>query len=89
MWEQLLAGTRLVDAVIAITVAEAIALVVYYKVAGRGVAPSEFGLNLLSGLMLMLALRSSVAASGWVWTASFLAGSGAAHAADLWSRWRR
>ena len=77
------------DAAIAITVAEAIVLVVYHKATGRGVAASDFGLNLVSGLMLMLALRSSIAASGWVWTASFLAGAGAAHAADIWSRWRR
>lgn len=88
MLEQLLQGTRMVDAVIALTLVEGAALVVYRRFKRRGIALSDFGLNLLAGVMLMLALRSNMAESGWTWTAAFLAAAGLLHATDLWMRWK-
>lgn len=79
----------LVDFVIALTVLEGVALALYYRATGRGVAPRDYALNLVSGLCLMLALRAVLAAAAWHWTAAALAAAGLAHGADLWRRWRR
>jgi hypothetical protein len=87
--QDLLGGTRLVDAVLAITLAEAIALVLLHRLAGRGVPPADWGLNLLSGLCLMLAMRGALAQAGWGWMAACLAAAGLAHGLDIARRWRR
>ena len=89
MLQELLQGTRLIDVVIAITVAETAALLLYRLGTGRGLAPRDFLYNLFSGLMLMLALRSTMVSDGGAWVAAFLAMAGAAHVADMWRRWRR
>lgn len=82
-------GTHLVDAIIALTLLEGFALVAYHRITGRGVAPQEFVLNLLSGLCLMLALRCALGNAGWQWVTLGLSGAGLAHAADIRQRWGR
>lgn len=81
-------GTGLIDAVIGLTVIEALVLLLYRSITGKGVKPRDFCINLVAGLMLMFALRSHMAASSWGWTAGFLAAAGVAHATDIWSRWK-
>lgn len=62
-----------VDAVIALTLVEAAALLLLHRwrgaAANRGLAPREIGLNLLSGLCLMAALYFAVRGSGAPWIA--------------------
>ena len=87
--DELLLSRRLIEAVIAFTLLEGIALVLYHRTTGKGVAPKDFAANLVSGLCLMLALRGVLAGSGWGWTAGWLLGSGLVHASDLWRRWTR
>ena len=79
----------LVDLIIALTVVEGLALALYHRLTGRGVAPQDYALNLASGLCLMLALRSVMADAHWPWAAAALAAAGLAHGADIVSRWRR
>ena len=79
----------LVDFVIAFTLIEAAALMAYRAWTGRGVAWRDIGLNMLSGLLLMLALRGLVRDAGGAWIALALLGAGVAHGADIWLRWRR
>ena len=79
----------LIDAVIAFTLIEGAALVLYHRVTGKGVAPREFLANLVSGLCLMLALRCIAHDIGTAWIALCLLAAGAAHGTDLWMRWRR
>ncbi|WP_066258931.1 hypothetical protein [Hydrogenophaga flava] len=79
----------LVDAAIAITLAEWLGLVVYHRLTGRGLAPRSFQWNLVSGLCLMAALRCALLDLAWTWGAGCLAASGAAHLAYLRQRWRR
>ena len=79
----------LIDGVTAFTLVEGAALLLVYRATGRGVAPRDFVLNLISGLCLMLALRALVRDAGAAWIAVCLLGSGGAHGADLWRRWRR
>ena len=79
----------LVDAVIAFTVLEALVLLVHHRRTGRGVAGSQFLINLVSGLCLMVALRSVLGGAGDLVVAAWLGAAGLAHAVDLRRRWRR
>ena len=87
-FNELLAGPRLIELIIAITVFEGVALTAYHRLSGKGVAPKEFAANLLSGLCLMLALRNALLGQSGALTALFLSASGLIHAADLWRRWK-
>ncbi len=85
----LFASGRIIDAVLALTVAEAAALIAYHRATGGGVAARDFLLNLVSGLCLMLALRAALGGWGWTSIAGCLLASLAAHLADLRARWKR
>jgi hypothetical protein len=87
--QDLLGGTRLVDAVLAVTVLEALALLLLHALRGRGPAPAEWALNLLSGLCLMLALRAALAQAASQAQPACLAAAGLAHGLDIARRWRR
>ena len=82
------ANGHLVDLVIAITLLEAMALAMYKRVTGRGIALRDYAANLAAGLCLMLAVRSALVNSVWYWTALCLLAAGLAHATDLWLRWQ-
>ena len=86
---RLFAGPHWLDLVIGLTVLEGLALSAYFRVTGRGVAPAQFGINLVSGLCLMFALRCALAVAGWRWIALWLLAAGLAHGLDLWRRWLR
>ena len=79
----------LVDLVIVFTLIEGAVLLLVHRATGRGVAPRDFLLNMVSGLCLMLALRALVRDTGAAWVAMCLLGAGVAHGTDLWIRWRR
>jgi hypothetical protein len=79
----------LVDLVIAFTLVECIALVLYHRASGKGVAPRDFLANMVSGVCLMLALRSLVHDAGAAWIVLSLLAAGIAQGSDLWMRWRR
>ena len=83
-----IASGRVVDAIIALIVVEAIVLGIRYRMRGAGLAPVEFLPNLAAGLALALALRAVMAHAAWPWIALALAGSGIAHAIDLRVRLR-
>jgi hypothetical protein len=78
-----------VDLIIGFTLLEGLALALYFRATGRGVPPSQFGVNLASGLCLMFALRSALADAGPLWIAAGLLAAGLAHGLDLWRRWQR
>lgn len=84
----LLNGSGLIELIIAITVFEGVALTLYHRLTGKGVALREFAANLLSGLCLMLALRNALLGQSGGVTALFLSASGVIHASDLWRRWK-
>ena len=79
----------LVDGVIALTLLECAALLVFRRLTGGGIGPADFLLNMIAGLCLMLALRSVMRDQHMIWTAMWLLAAGVAHAADIWQRWRR
>lgn len=86
---QLFATDRIADLILLVIAIEGGVLLAYWRLTGRGVAPSEFMLNLLSGFCLALALRSALMGAWWGWTTASLALAGLAHAIDLTVRWRR
>ena len=81
--EQWVVSGGLIDAIIAITLLEVAALLAYHYQTKRGLAPRDYLLNVVSGLCLMLALRCTVQASPWYFTALFLMAAGFAHVADI------
>jgi hypothetical protein len=87
--DNVFSGPLWVDLIIGFTLLEGLALALYFRATGRGVAPSQFGVNLASGLCLMVALRCAVAGAGSMWIAAALLAAGLAHGLDLWRRWRR
>ena len=85
----MISSRDLIDIVIAVTLIECTALLVFYQVKKRGLAPGDYLLNLVSGLCLMLALRCALTDSAWTWIAFWLMASGLAHGTDLWRRWHK
>ena len=76
------------DIAIAITALELVVLGALHLFSRRGLHPNVWALNLCSGLLLMLALRSTLGGAAWHWPVMCLAASGLIHSADLWRRWR-
>lgn len=79
----------LVNLVLGVTVLEALALFGLHRFKGRGLAPQDYLLNLLSGLCLVLALRAALVSAAWYWPALCLLLSGLLHGADLLRRWKQ
>ena len=84
----LFASGRLVDLILVVVVVEAAALLVYWSRARRGIAPRDLLPNLCAGAFLLLALRATLAGSGWMLASFFLAAAGLAHLTDVTRRWR-
>ena len=77
----------LADIILAVMVAEALLLLLYRKVTGRGLAPADLLAMLLAGACLVLALRAVLTGSGWPVVALCLLAALLAHLMDLYRRW--
>jgi hypothetical protein len=87
LWDAYASGL-VVNIAIGFTILELMALLAWRRMTGRGLAPQDYVLNLLSGLCLMLALRSALFAF-WAGVALCLIAAGVAHLSDLVLRARR
>jgi hypothetical protein len=85
---ELFGSGRIVDLIVALMLLEGIALLVYWRRTGRGIATLDWVWNLLAGYFLLLALRAALVRADWRWIALCLALAFAAHLADLWRRLR-
>jgi uncharacterized membrane protein len=85
---QLYQTPLVVDIAIAVITLETLVLGLFHSLTGRGLAWREYGLTVLSGLALMLALRCALTPGFWPGMALFLIAAGVAHGADLRVRWR-
>ena len=85
---QLLASGRLIDLILVLVLIEAVAIGLYWRVSGRGIAPRDLLPNLVAGACLLLALRLVLAGSDWPVVCAMLALAGLASAVDLARRWR-
>ena len=86
--EQIYQTPLVVDIAIAFITLETLALGLLHSLTGRGLALRDYGLTVLSGLSLMLALRCALTPGFWPGMALFLVTAGLAHGADLRVRWR-
>jgi len=89
MMSDLFADGTIVDLILAFLVVEAIAVVGYWRWRRRGVAPADFLPGMISGALMMLALRAVLGGAGWIWPTLCLLAAGAAHLVDLLRRWGR
>ena len=83
-----------VDAILALVVVEGVALTIFYRKTGRGVALATLWPNLAAGFLLALAVRIALASGPTTLglqaaTAAVLGGALVAHLFDLRSRWLR
>lgn len=83
-----LVSGHLVDLILALVAAEAVALIVYWRLTGRGIPTADLTPNLLSGACLLLALRAALGGWSTAWIALSLACALMAHLVDLRRRWR-
>ena len=86
---ELWASGLLLKAVLVLTALELGALWLLHALSGRGLAPRDYALNLLSGLCLMGVTLAVLTHAAWFWAVACLAAAGGAHGADLWQRLRR
>ena len=85
----LFASGRLVDFILVVVVLEAAVLLLYWAGARRGIAPLDLLPNLCAGAFLLLALRATLAGSGWMIASLCLSAAGLAHLIDVYRRWRK
>jgi hypothetical protein len=76
------------EIIVGLIVLEVAGLALYHRLTGRGPAPADTVIYLLSGLCLMLAVRAALIDAGWVWVAVWLTAGLVAHLLDLFRRWR-
>ena len=85
---ELLASGRIIDAIVVLVFLEGVGLLVWHRLTGGGPKPRIILPTLVSGLMLMLALRAALTDLRWELIAAPLTLALAAHLADLAIRWR-
>lgn len=83
---ELFGSARIVDAILALVVIEAVALALWRRRARSAPRAVDLLPNLLAGAALLLALRAALVDSSWPWIAAPLAGALVAHVADLHRR---
>lgn len=85
---ELFASGRIIDAILVAVALEAAILLIWRRRSGRGPAAADILGNLLSGAMLMLAVRGALVGAAWPWIGLCLAASLVAHLLDLRRRYR-
>lgn len=85
----LFASGRLIDGILILIVLEVLAIFLYRRSTGRGVAMPDLLPNIFAGAFLLLALRASIAGGGWMPVSVCLACAGVAHVIDIGRRLRR
>lgn len=83
-----LSPANVVDLVLLLVLAEAIALVTWHRRTGAGPRPAPLLANLGAGAALLLALRAALVDAHWSVPALCLAAALGAHVTDLALRWR-
>jgi hypothetical protein len=77
---------RVADFLLVLLVVEAVAILFWHRLTGRGPSLRRAWPFLLAGACLLLAWRTAAGGLPWPVPAAFLAGAGAAHAVDLLRR---
>lgn len=83
-----LSGVHVIDLILVVVAAETVAITLYWRKTGRGIAPARLLPNLLAGALLLLALRLALSGHPWPMYIGCLALAGVANVVDLRQRWR-
>ncbi len=83
----LFANGRIVDAILALVLVEAMALILIRRQRKAGLKTGDLVAGLLPGVGLLLALRAALLGDSWPIVALCLAGALIAHVVDLARRW--
>jgi hypothetical protein len=75
------------DVVLAAMLVEALLLLAYRRITGRGLLPADIVVMLLAGACLVFALRAVLTGAQWPVVAFFLVAALVTHACDLYRRW--
>jgi hypothetical protein len=84
----LLANGRIADIVLAVMIAEAVALLLASRFGRIGMSCSQVAAALLPGFFIVLALRAALVQANWSWIALALLGALVAHLVDMRQRLR-
>jgi ABC-type spermidine/putrescine transport system permease subunit II len=76
------------DLVLLVLLAESVALALWHRRTGRGLAPAALAGLVLPGIAFALALRAALTGAGWGWVAAALVAAFLAHAFDVVVRLR-
>ncbi|OPF91242.1 hypothetical protein I8G32_01573 [Rhodopseudomonas palustris] len=88
MMSELFASGTVVDAVLIFLLVEAIGVIGYWLWRKHGIAPADFLPGMISGALMLLALRAVLAGAGWMVPTLCLLAAGGAHLVDVLRRWR-
>ncbi len=83
------ASGRVADLLLAVLLAEVLALAALRRLRGHGPALADVLAMALPGACLALALRAALVGAAWTWIALALSAALLAHLADLFRRWPR
>jgi hypothetical protein len=84
----LFASGQVADLMVAVLMAEALALLAFWRITGRGLPPRSVFALVLPGVFFALALRAALTGAWWGFVSLALTAAFFAHAWDLWRRWR-
>ena len=73
---------------VAVLLVEALALLGFWWLTGRGLAPRSVFALVLPGVFFALALRAALTGAWWGFVSLAMTAAFFAHAWDLWRRWR-
>lgn len=88
LFAELFSSGRIVDFILVLVGIEALVIMAYRRLTGRGPRRGTLAANLLAGACLLAALRAALAGAAWPWIAGALTAALAAHLWDLRQRWR-
>ncbi len=85
---ELYATGRIIDLILILVLLEAVALALFRRLTGRGPRIGDLLPTLVSGGLLLAAVRAALADSRWELVALPLFGALLAHLFDLYRQWR-
>ncbi len=88
LFAELFSSGHIVDLILVLVGIEALAIMIYQRLTGRGPRRGTLAANLFAGAWLLAALRAALAGAAWPWIAGALTAALLAHLVDLRQRWR-
>ncbi|MCA3325332.1 MAG: hypothetical protein INF75_14490 [Roseomonas sp.] len=82
------ASGQVADLMVAVLLVEALALLAFWRLTGRGLSPRSIAALVLPGVFFALALRAALTGAWWGFVSLSLTAAFFAHACDVWRRLR-